>query len=457
MLGSDITEKIKPFLERGLSGEEVTFEYQAGLPDGREADIRTMVLPDLDETNRVRGYYALSLNVSDQKKAETALAQAQKMEAVAELSGGLAHDFNNLLTVVLGNLLPLKDSGRLGSGDMELLNPAIDAARRGASLIKRLLTFSRQEPLEPVSVDVARLVEGVVGLLRSSLPQNVEVASAIEDDEHFSFVDPIGLENALVNLSFNARDAMPEGGRLSIGVQAVPVDEALASELGLSPGDYVRIAVTDTGSGIDPATLERVFEPFFSTKAPGSGTGLGLSMVYGFTKQSAGAAQILSECGKGTEVALYLPRGEAGEDQAGELEERDVELGASKPLVLLVDDDQEVRRVVRRQLTELGHPTIEASDGDSALELLLQVQDIEILLSDVVMPGRLSGFDLAREARAKIPTLTILLMSAFRDPGLDRSGDGPKVTVLSKPFDASELERAIRQEAAAQELTGTGD
>ena len=409
------------------------------------------MLPDLADDLSIKGYYVLSLNVSDQKKAEAALAQAQKMEAVAELSGGLAHDFNNLLTVVLGNLLPLKEGGRLGSEDGELLEPAIQAARRGASLIRRLLSFSRQEPLEPASIDLSRLIEGVLALLSSSLPESIEIESALSEESLCAFVDPIGLENALLNLSFNARDAMPKGGRLSISAAPVTVDASLASSLDLAAGEYLEISVADSGSGIDSATLERVFEPFFTTKAQGSGTGLGLSMVYGFAKQSSGTVRITSECGAGTQVSLFLPRSEASDKQNGELEEIDVEVGGAKGLVLLVDDDQEVRRVVRRQLTELGYPTIEASDGDAALELLEHVREVAILLSDVVMPGRLSGFDLAREARTKLPSLQILLMSAYRDPERDQDADEREIQVLRKPFETVELDQALRAGTVAQQ------
>ena len=448
VLGPKVAATVNPYLDRGLAGEEVTFEYVTALPDGREADIRTTVLPDLDEARRVNGYYALSLNVSDQKKAEAALAQAQKMEAVAELSGGLAHDFNNLLTVVIGNLLPLKDSGRMGERDLELLEPAIEAARRGAGLIRRLLTFSRKEPLEPVSADIARLTDGLVGLLKSSLPENLEIVSSLGTEPLFAFVDPLGLENALLNLAFNARDAMPEGGRLSISAARESVDEASASGLDLSPGDYVKIRVADSGSGIGPETLRRVFEPFFTTKEQGSGTGLGLSMVYGFAKQSAGVARIASEPGRGTEVCLYLPCGEPSSQPAGNLEEIDVEVGGPKRLVLLVDDDQDVRRVVRRQLTELGYPTIEASDGESALELLDHVEEIAIVLSDVVMPGQLSGFDLARQAHAKLPALKVFLMSAHGVADREQADAGHRVPVLRKPFETHELDRLLRQDPA---------
>ena len=450
VLGPKVAATLRPYLDRGRRGEEVTFEYVAELAEGREADIRTTVLPDLDEARQVRGYYALSLNVSNQKKAEAALAQAQKMEAVAGLSGGLSHDFNNLLTVVLGNLLPLKESGRLSREDLELLDPAIEAARRGAGLIRRLLTFSRRDPLEPQSVDLAALIEGFAGFLRSSLPETLEIAPEVGGEPLHAFVDPLGLESALLNLAFNARDAMPQGGRITIAVDPVAVDAAQGATLDLAPGDYVKIVVADEGSGIDPATLARAFEPFFTTKAQGSGSGLGLAMVYGFAKQSGGAVRIASEDGRGAEVSLYIPRSEApAVPQAGP-EPLDAAVDGSRPLVLLVDDDPGVRRVARRQLTDLGYPTVEASDGEAALELLDQVGEIGILLSDVVMPGPLNGFDLARAAQTKRPDLKVLLMSAYRQPDADREAGRPQVPVLRKPFEKPELDRLLRQISTAE-------
>ena len=368
VLGPKVAAIVRPYLDRGRRGEEVTFEYVSDLPGGRRIDTRTTVLPDLDDAQQVRGYYALSLNVSDQKKAEAAMAQAQKLEAVAALSGGLAHDFNNLLTVVLGNLVPLQESGRLDQRDLEFLDPAIEAARRGASLIRRLLAFSRQGPLDPVSVDLARLVDGLVGLLGRSLPQNLDIVKAVPDTPIFAYVDPLGLENALLNLCFNGRDAMPDGGRLTVSAAPVSLASKAGAALGLAAGDYVQATVSDTGNGIDSAVLERVFEPFFTTKGQGRGTGLGLSMVYGFAKQSGGAVRIDSEPDRGTEVSLYLPLGDPSSAPAVGPEEIDVEVGNGQQLILLVDDDHEVRRVVRRQLTDLGFPTIEASDGEAALE-----------------------------------------------------------------------------------------
>ncbi len=439
VLGEKLYDQLIPFLEKGQMGEEVTFEYTLGLPDGRNALIRTNIITDLETDHAFPGYYVLSLDVSDQKKAETALAHAQKMEAVAELSGGLAHDFNNLLTVVLGNLLPLRERSR--GADAELVDPAIEAARRGTKLIRRLLSFSRQEMLEPAPVKVEALIESLVGLLKSTLPKEIAIVSETEDRDLLAFVDLHQLENALLNLCFNARDAMPGGGTLRVTAGLESIAEGARTEVELPTGRYVAISVVDDGSGMDQATVDRVFEPFFTSKEAGQGTGLGLSMVYGFAKQSGGAVALDSAVGQGTQVRLLLPCAEAAIASTEQGATR--EDSAERTLVLLVDDDHDVREVIRRQLIELGFVTIEAANADEALGLLSSVDEIALLLSDVVMPGGMNGYDLAQRALERRPDVKVLLMSAFTE-GKTRGGAEPPMPVLRKPFEAHELHRAIR-------------
>ena len=449
VLGDQLYDQLVPYMEKGQKGEEVTFEHMQRLADGRDALIRTNIITDFETDHAFPGYYVLSLDVSDQKKAETALAHAQKMEAVAELSGGLAHDFNNLLTVVLGNLLPLRERYQGTNAELELVDPAIEAARRGAKLIRRLLSFSRQEELEPAPVKVAPLVESLVVLLRSTLPKEIDIVSESEDQDLFAFADLHQLENALLNLCFNARDAMTEGGTLRISARLETVGEISNAPEELSPGRYVAISVADDGCGMDLATVDRVFEPFFTMKEQGQGTGLGLSMVYGFAKQSGGAIALDSEVGRGTRVRLFVPCA----DQSALASEREIvgEETSEKTLVLLVDDEREVREVVRRQLVELGFVTIEASDAEEALDLLSSIDEISVLLSDVVMPGKMNGYDLARRALEQRPDIKVLLMSAFTD-GKQSDGAVSPVPVLRKPFDNNELRQAIRRQ---QENGGT--
>ena len=444
VLGDRLFEQMTPYLEKGQKGEEVTFEYTHTLPDGESAHIRTNVIADLEGDHEFRGYYVLSLDVSDQRTAEAALAHAQKMEAVAELSGGLAHDFNNLLTVVLGNLLPLRDRYEDKREDLELVEPAIEAARRGAKLIRRLLSFTRQEALEPAPVNVAALIDSLVTLLRSTLPSEVTIVNTVENRGLLAFVDPHQLENALLNLCFNARDAMADGGTLSLSAWVETTTKTGRAPVALPPGRYVAISVKDDGCGIEQAAADRVFEPFFTMKAPGQGSGLGLSMVYGFAQQSGGAVTLDSEVGRGTEVRLFVPcaddRAETAKREPGAGEAREPE----RRLVLLVDDDGDVREVVRRQLIELGYLTIEASNADQALDLLANVDEISVLISDVVMPGDMNGHDLAKCASERRPGLKILLMSAYAEGESKDRGKYP-VPILRKPFENHELLRAIAQ------------
>lgn len=450
VLGERLYDELVPYLEKGQKGEEVTFEYTQELPDGRTAQIRTNVITDLERDHEFRGYYVLSLDVSDQKKAQAALAHAQKMEAIAGLSGGLAHDFNNLLTVVLGNLFPLRDRCQSSLEDLALVDPAIEAARRGARLIRRLLSFSRQEVLEPAPVNVAALIDSLVTLLKNTLPSEITIVNAVEDGGLSAFADLHQLENALLNLCFNARDAMADGGRLTLSAWLETTTEDPPSRLGLPPGKYVAISVVDDGCGIEQATVERVFEPFFTMKAPGQGSGLGLSMVYGFAKQSGGAITLDSEVGRGTAVRLFLP---CAEDRAeAPIPEAKVEGSqeAGKTLVLLVDDDDDVREVVRRQLIELGYVTIEASDADQALELLANVDEISMLISDIVMPGQINGYDLAKRAMTRKPGLKIVLMSAHTDANT-RYGTELPVPILRKPFESRDLLRAVRHQTEGKQ------
>ncbi len=444
VLGDKLYDQLIPYMEKGQKGEEVTFEHRQELPDGREALIRTNIITDLEMDHEFPGYYVLSLDVSDQKKAETALAHAQKMEAVAELSGGLAHDFNNLLTVVLGNLLPLRERHQDVEMDLELVDPAIEAARRGTRLIRRLLSFSRQEMLEPAPVQVAALIEDLVQLLKSTLPKEIVILNEAEDEELFAFADLHQLENALLNLCFNARDAMAGGGTLKIAAGLKTLVEGSGLQVEVPPGRYAVISVVDDGCGMDQATVDRVFEPFFTMKQQGQGTGLGLSMVYGFAKQSGGAVALDSEVGQGTRVRLFVPC--ADETALSAEREASSEASLEKKLVLLVDDDHDVREVVRRQLVELGFLTIEASDANEALDLLSSIDEISVLLSDVVMPGSMNGYDLAQRALEQRPDIKVLLMSAFTD---GKPGDGAAVPlpVLRKPFENHQLYQAIQRQS----------
>ncbi|MGH2342898.1 PAS-domain containing protein [Segnochrobactraceae bacterium EtOH-i3] len=435
-----------------LTGQSRTFELTLPRRAGPPLMTRNVLVPEIAD-GTVRGMFVLSLDVTEEKRAEEALRQAQKMSAVGQLAGGLAHDFNNLLTVVLGNLAGLRD--RI-PGDLfaEYVEPALRAATRGTGLTRRLLAFARQQPLEPVPVDVPALIAGVSQLLRRSLPGNIILNCSGDAGEGYpALVDPHRLEDAIVNMAINARDAMPEGGMLTLATAFRTVKQGPAGET-LAPGDYVRLTVSDTGSGMNAETAAHAFEPFFTTKPFGRGSGLGLSMVYGFVKQSGGAIVLNSAPGRGTSVEIFLPRARG---MAVPLAEPPVEASpapqGSGELVLLVEDDDDVRQIIRRQLVELGYGVLEARAGTEALALMAAVADIRIVVSDIVMPGGVDGRALAERARRDRPELHVVLVSGYSGPDDDTRPAAGQTPILRKPFGVADLAAALR--AGRPEQTGT--
>jgi len=315
------------------------------------------------------------------------------------------------------------------------------ASRRGADLIRRLLTFARQQPLEPHPVEVVALIGSLEMLLRRSLPESINLRILPGRTRLFALTDPHQLENAILNLALNARDSMVAGGELTIGVARRRIDADTALEMEIGAGDYVHIAVSDSGAGMDDATLAHAVDPFFTTKAFGSGSGLGLSMVYGFARQSGGGLRLSSIPGRGTEVALLLPEGATAvtaEDEMVPLADSD----ANQFLVLLVEDDPEVRRVVRKQLTDLGYPVLEARDGAEAMRVIDNVAEIRIVVSDLVMPGGVDGRHLADRVRATRPGVGVLLMSGYPT---DLWKEGEDLELLPKPFSRKELSDALER------------
>lgn len=440
---------IAPHVVVALQGQRVSYEYTLQRDQGPPMHARSELVPEVGPGGEVLGCFVLSVNISEIKAAQVALVQAQKMEAVVQLTGGLAHDFNNMLAVMIGNLAALRDRHPDNPELAEFLTPALKAAHSGAELIRRLLTFARQQPLAPQPVEVGELIEDAVQLLRRSMPDTVQVvvvppapgASPVR-----ALTDAHQFESALVNLAINARDAMPEGGVLRIEAQPVRLDRLAAEAVEVAPGDYVRLSVTDTGIGMDSATQARVFEPFFTTKRFGSGSGLGLSMVYGFAKQSGGSVVLHSRPGQGTQVSLLLPQATDAlprEAAAAELPAPGPATAqADRPLVLLVEDHDELRHVIRRQLVGLGYPVIEATHAQEALDLLQTVPDIGLLVSDIVMPGPIDGRALSRQARLSHPDMRILLISGYADEvNLPRENGGPRL--LRKPFSSHELGDAL--------------
>ena len=438
VIGQEVYAQIRDPVRKALSGQQVTYEYQM-LRNGQTVFARSTLVPETLPEGNTLGFFVFSYEITEQKRMQAALIQAQKMEAIGQLTGGLAHDFNNLLTVIIGNLAALQDHRPHDAEINEFVEPALQSARRGVQLIKRLLTFSRQQPLEPQAVDIGRLIAGMSKLVRRSLPESIAVSTDLAGASIHALVDPGQLESALLNFALNARDAMPDGGRLHIAARPVELESVEAGAFEITPGAYAMIEVADNGCGMDAATLARVYEPFFTTKRFGLGSGLGLSMAYGFVKQSGGGLSIRSEPGQGTTVLMVLPltRPQADPDTPPE----DTPLAHGGELVLLVEDDAAVRRVVRQQLVDLGYPVIEAKNGAQALEMIAQIPDIALMVSDIIMPGGLNGHQLAARVQAERPEIRILLMSGYTDEIVSESA----LPVLSKPFARQDLVRAIQQ------------
>jgi len=388
-------------------------------------------------------------DLTSRHKVEEELRQAQKMEAVGQLTGGIAHDFNNLLTVISGNLEML-DTRLTDPRQRLLLREAQDASDDGAKLTGQLLAFGRRQPLNPSQANIGRLVMGFVELMRRSIGENVDLRTIIRGDVT-TLVDASQLQNAILNLALNARDAMPRGGSLVIEIARVRLDVDYAQMYpDMRAGDFVSISVTDSGVGMGEEVKARVFEPFFTTKQVGAGSGLGLSMVYGFVKQSGGHIQIYSEPGHGTSVRLFLPVLEGEGDDAPPVKKTARDLGEPAVLrgyekILVVEDDSRVRRVTVARLHAAGYEVLEAANGPEALELIDQHPEIRLLFTDIIMPGGLHGNELADLARATRPDLKVLFTSGYAEPSVAGKEMVNGDSWLKKPYTAGELAMRLRQ------------
>ncbi|WP_380872435.1 hypothetical protein ACFB49_33700 [Sphingomonas sp. DBB INV C78] len=400
-------------------------------------------LRELNDTLEMR----VEREVSRRRATEDALRQAQKMEAVGQLTGGIAHDFNNLLTVIIGSIDTVLR--RLdGAGEPRIrrsLDNAMMGAERAASLTQRLLAFSRQQPLDPKTIDAAKLLSGMSDLLTRSIPEAIAIQIEAAPDLWTIEADPHQLENAILNLSVNARDAMPEGGSLTIDARNLPADDA-GMVTNLACVDHVMISVSDTGTGMSSETVAKVFDPFFTTKEVGKGTGLGLSMVYGFVKQSGGHVAIESVEGEGTTVRLFLERTLPGTRQEAEGQDQKPELARPSETVLVVEDDDDVRAYSVGVLRELGYRVIEAHDGATAIRLLeRRERAVQLLLTDVVMP-KMSGRELSSTALQLTPGLKVLFTSGYTRDVIMRDGRlEAGVDLLSKPFTYATLAAKVRE------------
>ncbi|MDZ4690297.1 PAS domain S-box protein [Terricaulis sp.] len=413
--------------------------------DGQRVKVQANWTLIRDINGAPQSVFCIVSDVTDRLSLEEQLKQSQRLEAIGQLTGGVAHDFNNLLTVVLGNSEALVERLADRPDLRHLAQITLTVAERGAELTHRLLAFSRRQALEPKSVDANDLLSGMAPLLKRLLPEDIEIHFAAGIELWPAVIDPSQLEAAVLNLCINARDAMPDGGRLVIETGNVELDGDYAGQNAeVAAGEYVMVAVSDSGVGIPPEHLARVFDPFFTTKEIGKGTGLGLSMVYGFVKQSRGHVKVYSEVGLGTVVKLYLPRSDSAPTSIEKHEAALADLGGTEK-ILLVEDDDLVRAHAESVLTALGYRVSVASNGPAALQILTRERDFDLLFTDVVMPGGMTGRMLADEAMILKPDLRVLYTSGYTQNSVVHDGrvdDG--IVLLNKPYSRRDLAQKVR-------------
>ncbi|MFA5910865.1 MAG: ATP-binding protein [Vicinamibacterales bacterium] len=433
------------------SGKAMSFE---GVASGRSGTQAYLVTKGVyrDTAGTILGLYGISHDITALRKAQDSLEQtraalfrSQKMEAVGQLTGGIAHDFNNILMVILGNLELLKL--RLPEGDdhtVELIDETLRATRHGQDLTGDLLAFSRRRQLNPQPVGINALIESIVRMLGRTLGTTIRIQTATSRDAGVALVDPAALEAALLNIALNARDAMPDGGTLTIRTSKADITQAPRMDDDLPIGQYAMIAVQDTGTGMPPEVAARVFEPFFTTKTGGRGSGLGLSMVYGFARQSGGTVNIASEPGHGTTVIIYLPLTRS-EPRAAAAPALPIAPPIVVKTILVVEDEAAVRTTVRRQLETLGHKVMVAASAGVALPLLKGPEPPDVLVIDVVLGAGMSGIELAEAARAARPGLAVIFMSGFTAvPEAQERIKALGAPLLAKPSTLSQLDRALQ-------------
>jgi PAS domain S-box-containing protein len=418
------------------------FEIEALTRDGATIKVEIAVT-----ALRRRGGHVFNAFIRDLTEtiaAEAQLRQSQKMDAVGQLTGGVAHDFNNILTVITGTIDILSEGVADRPKLAEVARMIDEAATRGAALTQQLLAFARRQPLQPRAIDVNTLAMETASLLRPTLGEHIEIESMLEDTAWRAIADPAQLATALINLAINARDAMPNGGKLTLETGNVVLDDSYAqANADVRPGSYVMIAVSDTGSGIAPHLLDRVFEPFFTTKEVGKGTGLGLSMVYGFVKQSGGHIKVYSEQGHGTTIKIYLPRSDEVADAPA------VPVAAPVPggreTILVVEDDALVRDYVVAQLKSLGYVPLAAANAAAALAMVAAGTTFDLLFTDVIMPGGMNGRELAEEIARRRPGNRVLFTSGYTENAIVHHGRlDPGVALLNKPYRKKDLAEKIR-------------
>jgi PAS domain S-box-containing protein len=440
-------QQVEAAIPAVTAGEMVRQEIVVNLPTGRRAFDFSM-RPVFNTAGDVIAIVPEAMELTERRAAEEQLRQAQKMEAVGQLTGGIAHDFNNLLTGIAGSLELLKARMAQGlHGDAErYITAAQSATTRAAALTHRLLAFSRRQTLDPKPMQVNKLIAGLEELIQRTVGPEIKVETVLSLDLWWTLCDPNQLESALLNLCINARDAMPDGGHLTIETANIWVDELAARARDMTPGQYVAIYVTDTGTGMEPNVVLRAFDPFFTTKPIGMGTGLGLSMIYGFARQSGGQVRISSKLGSGTTIRMYLPRyfGATQEKEATETLSA-APRAADGETVLVVDDEPMVRMLVVEVLEELGYTAIEAADGASGLKVLQTGSRIDLLITDVGLPGGMNGRQMADAARQTRPELKVLFITGYAESAvIGNTQLAPGMQVITKPFAMDKMADRIK-------------
>jgi PAS domain S-box-containing protein len=452
----DSVEPKVPHIPRLMRGETIEpFNAVRIAKDGRRLDIALSTFAVRNTTGEIIGTSGIARDITQTRALERQLSQSQKMEAIGQLTGGIAHDFNNLLAIVIGNLELMETLIADNRAAITRAHTARRAAARCVDLTQRLLAFSSREHLSPVATPLEHSVRNTVEMAIHGLGPEIEVAISAEPHMPPVFIDPAGFESALVNLVVNARDAMPRGGKLSIAVRTVHVDadHPLVLEGRLAPASYALVSIADQGHGMSHEVLERIFEPFYTTKERGRGTGLGLPMVYGFARQTGGTVVVESEPGQGTAVSLYLPFADVPAAPTAVARAARSRLKTGNTL-LLVDDESELLEIACEYLTGLGFHTLQAGNAAQALQIAAQNSDIDLIITDILMPGGVNGFDLAQHIAKIRPALKVLFTSGFPTAELEQRGvsiHGNKL--LRKPYRLAELHKAIQRALAAADTT----
>ena len=447
-----------------LTGEKPVLKIDVRLLNGlgRVVPCTLSVAVVLNDKGEPEQLVVQTADMTERRQVHERMQKAQKMEAIGQLTGGLAHDFNNLLTVIIGNLQLIDGKFQNDEKSAKRVGEAIIAAQKGSDLTRQLLAVARKQELAPADVHVNQLLTGLEPLLARTIGENIDLKFVATEGNPVALIDASQLENAVLNLAINARDAMEQGGKLTIETQTVLIDKTYADQnIDVTPGPYVMIAVTDTGEGMSAEVLEKVFQPFFTTKPQGKGTGLGLSMVYGFIKQSGGHIAIYSELGHGTSVKMFLPRkfvnNDAGVASAAAMELPDAGLLVQsapkrKTKILVVEDQEAVRAVACSFLEDFGYEVIEAGDGFQALAVLQEEHGIDLMFSDVVMPGGMNGFDLAQAALSLRPDLKVVHTSGYPKGAMVHQEE-PRFKqgfIIMKPYRRDELKKIIEDALARQ-------